>query len=145
MSGHSADSPDWSGAGLSLRQTKGPRCAAIFSRCGGGLVAFQIGDTTFHGGQRHGLRFVRPGTNYPSFFFRWMERRPGSKFARERTCPVRGAPSTCYFSRFFLASPKAASGVASPLVAVSKAAFIELQNFPIWGMLGIMTPFCTFS
>ena len=36
-----------------------------------------------------------------------------------------------YLSKFFLASFKAASGVASPFVAVSKAAFIELQSLPI--------------
>jgi hypothetical protein len=32
---------------------------------------------------------------------------------------------------FFLAHFKAASGVALPLVAISSAAFIELQNLPI--------------
>ena len=46
---------------------------------------------------------------------------------------------------FFLASFKAASGVASPFVAISNAAFIELQNLPICGMLGITTPFRAFS
>ena len=36
-----------------------------------------------------------------------------------------------YFSMFFLASFRVASGVASALVAISNAAFIELQNLPI--------------
>jgi len=45
----------------------------------------------------------------------------------------------------FRAASKAASGLARPLVASSKAAFIELQNFPIWGILGMTIPFCTFS
>ena len=40
---------------------------------------------------------------------------------------------------------KAASGLARSLVASSKAAFIELQNLPIWGILGITIPFRTFS
>ena len=43
----------------------------------------------------------------------------------------RNRPAHSYFSRFFLASFKAASGVASPLVAVSNAAFNELQTLPI--------------
>jgi hypothetical protein len=45
----------------------------------------------------------------------------------------------------FRAAFKAVSGLARPLVASSKAAFIELQNFPIWGILGITIPFRTFS
>ena len=36
----------------------------------------------------------------------------------------------CFFM-FFLADRKAASGVALPLVPISSAAFIELQNLPI--------------
>jgi hypothetical protein len=50
-----------------------------------------------------------------------------------------------YLFMFFLASFKATSGVALPLVAISNAAFIELQNLPIWGMLGMTTPFRAFS
>ena len=36
-----------------------------------------------------------------------------------------------YFIMFFLAYFRAASGVALPVVAISNAAFIELQNLPI--------------
>jgi hypothetical protein len=36
-----------------------------------------------------------------------------------------------YFNMFFWASRKAIAGVAPPSVAISNAAFIELQNFPI--------------
>ena len=45
----------------------------------------------------------------------------------------------------FRAAFRAASGLARSLVASSNAAFIELQNFPIWGILGITIPFWTFS
>ena len=47
------------------------------------------------------------------------------------TFPLGTPGAHSYFSRFFLASFKAASGVASPFVAVSKAAFNELQTLPI--------------
>jgi len=50
-----------------------------------------------------------------------------------------------YLSMFFKASFRATSGVAAPFVAISKAAFIELQNLPICGMFGITTPFSAFS
>ena len=60
------------------------------------------------------------------------------------TCRI-GSPVHIYFFKFFLADCKAASGVALPLVAISSAAFIELQNLPIWGMLGITTPLRAFS
>ena len=36
-----------------------------------------------------------------------------------------------YFFMFLLASFRTASGVALPMVAISNAAFIELQNLPI--------------
>jgi hypothetical protein len=35
--------------------------------------------------------------------------------------------------------------VAPPFVAISKAAFMEVQNLPICGMFGITTPFSAFS
>jgi hypothetical protein len=50
-----------------------------------------------------------------------------------------------YLSIFFKASCRATSGVAPPFVAISNAAFIELQNLPICGMFGITTPFSAFS
>ena len=50
-----------------------------------------------------------------------------------------------YLSMFCNASFRATSGVDPPFVAISKAAFIELQNLPICGMFGITTPFSAFS
>jgi hypothetical protein len=43
----------------------------------------------------------------------------------------RNPPVHTYSFMFFLAYFKAASGVALPLVAISNAAFITLQNLPI--------------
>src|SRR6476660_7944573 len=45
----------------------------------------------------------------------------------------------------FRAFCKAVSGLARRLVVISNAAFIELQNVPIWGILGITIPLRIFS
>ena len=57
----------------------------------------------------------------------------GSRSDTSQVRPIRRweLPAESYFSMFFRASFKAASGVASPFVAVSNAAFKELQSLPI--------------
>ena len=67
-----------------------------------------------------------------------IERRPSCNDFSEPLVPT-------YFLMFFPALFKATSGLARPLVAISSAAFIELQNLPICGIFGITTPFRTFS
>ena len=57
----------------------------------------------------------------------------GSRSDASQVRPIRRweLPAESYFSMFLRASFKAASGVASPFVAVSNAAFKELQSLPI--------------